>query len=62
MANIYVFGTPWQEIVDWFLVQPIYGQILVLIGVFAVLALAIVIAYYVLKGAAYLVYYVLKGV
>jgi len=62
MADIYVFGTPWQEIVDWFLVQPIYGQILVLIGVFAVLALAIVVAYYIIKGAAYLVYYVLKGV
>ena len=52
----------WQEIVDWFLVQPLYGQILVLVGVIAVLALAVVIVYYVLKGVAYLVYYILKGV
>ena len=57
-----IFGVPWQEIVDWFLVQPLYGQILVLIGAVAVLALAVVIAYYVIKGVAYLVYYLLKGI
>ncbi len=62
MDNAYVFGIPWQEIVDWYLAQPIYGQIFVLIGIFALLALAVVIVYYVLKGVAYLIYYVLKGV
>jgi len=62
MADIYVFGVPWQEIVDWYLAQPVYGQIFILIGIFALLALAVVIVYYVLKGVAYLIYYVLKGV
>jgi len=62
MVNAYVFGIPWQEIVDWYLAQPVYGQIFILIGIFALLALAVVIVYYVLKGVAYLIYYVLKGV
>lgn len=62
MVDVYIFGIPWEEIVNWFLVQPIYGQILVLVGVIALLALAVVIAYYILKGVAYLVYYILKGV
>ena len=62
MSEAYFFGIPWEEIVNWFIVQPIYGQILVLVGVFALLALAVVIAYYVLKGVVYLVYYVIKGV
>jgi len=62
MTDISVFGTPWQEVVDWYLAQPVYGQILVLIGAFALLALAVVIVYYVLKGVAYLIYYILKGV
>lgn len=57
-----MFDVAWQGIVDWFLAQPIYGQILVLVGVIAVLVLAVVIVYYVLKGVAYLVYYLLKGV
>jgi len=60
--DVNVFGVPLQEIVDWFLAQPLYGQILVLIGVVAVLALAVVIAYYVIKGVAYLIYYLLKGI
>lgn len=60
--DVNIFGVPLQEIVDWFLAQPLYGQILVLIGVVAVLALAVVIAYYVIKGVAYLVYYLLKGI
>ncbi|MFX1572474.1 MAG: hypothetical protein ACFFB0_06970 [Promethearchaeota archaeon] len=62
MDNVYVFGVPWQEILDWYLAQPVYGQIFILIGIFALLALAVVIVYYVLKGVAYLIYYVLKGV
>ena len=62
MVDVYIFGIPWEEIVNWYLVQPIYGQILVLVGVIALLALAVVILYYILKGVAYLVYYILKGV
>ena len=62
MMEIYIFGITWQEIVEWFLAQPIYAQVLVLIGVFAVLTLAVILVYYILKGVAYLVYYILKGV
>jgi hypothetical protein len=60
--DIDIFGVPLQEIVDWFLAQPLYGQILVLIGVVAILVLAVIIAYYVIKGVAYLIYYLLKGI
>ncbi len=62
MSEVYIFNIAWQEIVNWFLVQPIYAQVLVLIGVFAVLTLAVILVYYILKGVAYLVYYILKGV
>ncbi len=57
-----MFEVAWQGIIDWFAAQPIYGQILILVGVIAILVLAVVIVYYVLKGVAYLVYYILKGV
>lgn len=49
------------KIVNWFIAQPLYGRILVLIGLIAI-PIAVVIVYFVLKGVAYLVYYVLKGV
>jgi hypothetical protein len=62
MSDIYIFNISWEEIANWYLAQPIYGQILILVGVIALLALAIVITYYILKGVVYLVYYVLKGV
>jgi len=62
MREVYIFNIAWQEIVNWFLGQPIYAQVLVLIGVFAVLTLAVILVYYILKGVAYLVYYILKGV
>jgi hypothetical protein len=62
MSEVYIFGVSWEEIVDWYLAQPIYGQILVLVGFFALLALAVVIAYYIIKGVAYLIYYIIKGI
>jgi hypothetical protein len=62
MSEVYVFDIAWHEIAEWFIVQPVYAQILVLIGVFAVLTLAVIIVYYVLKGVAYLIYYLLKGI
>jgi hypothetical protein len=52
----------WQEIVTWFLAQPIFAQVLVIIGVVAVLVLAVILVYYVLKGVAYLIYYLFKGI
>ncbi|MFX1366429.1 MAG: hypothetical protein ACFFCE_07105 [Promethearchaeota archaeon] len=61
MDGLNFFGTTWQEIVDWFLIQPLYAQVLVLIGVIAVLILAVILVYYILKGVGYLIYYILKG-
>ncbi|MFW9936502.1 MAG: hypothetical protein ACFFD5_02560 [Candidatus Thorarchaeota archaeon] len=51
-----------EEFMNWFLTIPMYGQILVIVGIVASLILAVVIVYYVLKGVAYLIYYILKGV
>ena len=62
MVDINVFGLAWQEIVNWFLAQPLFAQVLVIIGVIAVSILAVILVYYILKGVAYLVYYILKGV
>ena len=62
MSEVYIFDIAWHEIVDWFLLQPIYAQVLVLIGVFAVLTLAVILVYYILKGVGYLIYYLLKGI
>ena len=52
----------YNEFVDWYLIQPVYGQVLTLIGIIAVIALAITLVYYVIKGIAYLIYYILKGI
>ncbi|MFX1314468.1 MAG: hypothetical protein ACFE9T_01270 [Promethearchaeota archaeon] len=62
MEDVNIFGVSLQEIIDWFVAQPLYGQILVLIGLTAILVLTVVVVYYILKGVAYLIYYVLKGV
>jgi len=61
MINVNGFVIPWEEFVNWFGILPIYGQILIIVGVIAILALTITLVYYILKGAAYLVYYILKG-
>jgi hypothetical protein len=50
-----------NEFIDWYLIQPHYGQVLVGIGIVALLALIITLVYYILKGIAYLVYYIMKG-
>ena len=52
----------YNEFVEWYLVQPIYGQILSIIGIIVILALVITLIYYVIKGIAYLFYYILKGI
>ena len=52
----------YNEFVEWYLVQPIYGQILAIIGIIALLALAVTLIYYVIKGIAYLIFYILKGI
>ena len=48
--------------IDWYLDQPLYGQVLVIIGIIAVLALTVTLVYYIIKGIAYLIYYIIKGI
>jgi len=48
--------------VDWFIEQPIYGQVFAIIGLITLMALAIILIYYTIKGIAYLVYYLFKGI
>ncbi|MFX1499704.1 MAG: hypothetical protein ACFFDH_01925 [Promethearchaeota archaeon] len=55
-------GVWYDTFVDWYLVQPIYGQVLAIIGIITLIALAITLVYYVIKGIAYLVYYIFKGI
>lgn len=67
MNRTYVFNNggyslTWGEIADWYLSMPLFGQILVAVGLFTILALIIVAVYYLLKGIAYLIYYIFKGV
>ena len=52
----------YNEFINWYLVQPIYAQVLSIIGIIAVLALMVTIVYYTIRGIAYLVYYILKGI
>ena len=52
----------WQQFLGWFLEIPLVGQILIIVGAIAIVALVCVGVYYLLKGIAYLVYYILKGV
>jgi len=52
----------YNEFIEWYSVQPIYGQILSIVGIIALLALAVTLIYYVIKGIAYLIYYTLKGI
>ena len=51
----------YNEFIDWYLLQPIYAQIFVIIGILVIFALAITLIYYIIKGIFYLVYYILKG-
>ncbi|MFX1574677.1 MAG: hypothetical protein ACFFB0_18225 [Promethearchaeota archaeon] len=57
--NIYVW---YNEFVNWYILQPIYVQILSVIGILTLLSLAIVLIFYLIKGIAYLIYYILKGI
>lgn len=52
----------WNEIVKWFLALPIHFQILIIIGIFLIVAISLVLVYYILKGLFYLLKEVFKGI
>ena len=62
-SNIFESMYFWyNEFVGWYLVQPIYIQILSIIGIITLLSLVIILVFYLIKGIAYLIYYFLKGI
>ncbi len=52
----------WQAFTEWFLKIPLLGQILIIVGAIAILALIIIGVFYLIKGVAYLIYYLFKGI
>lgn len=67
MKKVYLFSMgeyslTFGEFAEWFLAQPLYGQVLVIVGIVALLVAACALVFYILKGIAYLIYYILKGV
>lgn len=51
----------WTQFADWFLTQPLFAQILIIVGIVAIIVLAAILVYYIVKGVAYLLYYLAKG-
>ena len=41
---------------------PLFGQILIIVGIVAILILTAILVYYIVKGVAYLIYYLAKGI
>ena len=52
----------YYEFIEWYMIQPIYGQIFAIIGILTILALLVTLVFYIIKGIAYLFFYILKGV
>jgi len=53
----------WYNIfLEWYSQQPLYGQVLAIIGIIAILVSIVILIYYIIKGIAYLIYYSIKGV
>jgi len=55
-------GLSWQVFVSWFLGLPLFGQILVAVGLVTIIVLVFIGIYYLLKGIGYLIYYILKAI
>ena len=55
-------GLSWQIFVSWFLGLPLFGQILVAVGLVTIIVLVFIGIYYLLKGIGYLIYYILKAI
>ena len=56
------YGLSWQVFVSWFLGLPLFGQILVAVGLVTIIVLVFIGIYYLLKGIGYLIYYILKAI
>ena len=58
----YSYEFDWSDFVNWFFSLPLFGQILVVIGLIVIAVLILIGVYYILKGIAYLIYYTCKGI
>lgn len=56
------YGLSWRIFVSWFLGLPLFGQILVAVGLVTIIVLVFIGIYYLLKGIGYLIYYILKAI
>jgi len=63
MGKAYFFGFwTWEELINWYLILPAYGQLLCLLAAFALISLLVALVYYIIKGVVYLIYYIFKAV
>ena len=51
----------WEKPIAWFLQQPLLSQILIIVGIVALVIAAVILVYYILKGVVYLLSYIFKG-
>ena len=66
MADWYVFkageyGITGDQLAQWYFSLPLIAQVMIVVLVFAVVALTLILIYYILLGIGYLIYYLLKG-
>ncbi len=52
----------WQLFANWYSSLPLLGQVMVVVGIFAAIALALILVFYIIYAVCYLVYYILKGI
>ncbi|MBD3193416.1 MAG: hypothetical protein GF317_00055 [Candidatus Lokiarchaeota archaeon] len=57
----YFIGTQWQMFIEWFLVQPLLAQIIIVAGVFTLIAGTIILVYYIVKGLIYVLSHLFKA-
>jgi len=63
MINFFDIIKMWfNEFIEWYLLQPIFAQLFIIIGIITLLALTVTLVYYIVKGIVYLGYYIIKGV
>ncbi len=50
-----------EQLADWYFSLPLFGQVLIVLSIIAILALIFAIIFYIILGLGYVVYYLLKG-
>ncbi len=50
-----------EQLADWYFSLPLFGQVLIVLSIMAILALIFALIFYIILGLGYVVYYLLKG-